>query len=75
MQIYKVGDKEYRVICAVHNAIKDIVSGLDINEEIKDDIYLLINVANDMAVNMENALERHRDFGIGLFGFKEEDDD
>lgn len=74
MQTYKVKDKEYQVICAVHKAVKDIIETLDIDKEIKDDIITLIDVANDMAINMENALERKRDYGIGLFGFGDTDE-
>lgn len=74
MQTYKVKDKEYQVICAVHRAVKDIIETLNIDKEMKDDIISLIDVANDMAINMENSLERKRDFGIGLFGFNEDDE-
>jgi hypothetical protein len=75
MQVYKVGDKEYRVICAVHNEIIVMISELDIDEKTKNTIHRLLNIANSMAVNMENALERKKDFGIGLFGFNNEDED
>ncbi|MEN6292516.1 MAG: hypothetical protein ABFD07_10955 [Methanobacterium sp.] len=75
MQTYKFKDKEYRVICAVHRAVKDIIETLDIDKEIKNDIISLVDIANDMAINMEHALERKRDFGIGLFSFPEEEDE
>lgn len=75
MKIYKVHDKEYRVICSVHNEISRIVGTLEIDKNTKEYILELISVANDMAVNMENALERKRDFGIGLFGFEDKDEE
>ena len=75
MQVYKVGDKEYRVICSVHRAIKEIVTDLNIDKEMKDSIYTLLDIANDMAVNMENAIERKKEFNMGIFGFKDDEND
>lgn len=75
MKVYKVDDKEYRVICSVHNEIIRMISELDINDKTKNTIHRLLNIANSMAMNMENALERKRDIGIGMFGFKEEDEE
>jgi hypothetical protein len=45
------------------------------NEDTKKHVLELIDVANQMAINMENALERKREFGIGLFSFDSEDND
>jgi len=74
MEIYVVRGEEYRVICGVHNKIRYLVLNSDMNDDTKEYIFELIDVANDMARNMENALERKRDFGIGMFGYMENDD-
>ncbi len=73
METYVVRGEEYRVICGVHNKIIQLVSNSNADEDTKKYIIELVDVANKMAVSMENALERKRDFGIGLFGFHEED--
>lgn len=75
MKTYNVMGVEYRVICAVHNEIIHKVGTLEIDNDTKEHILDLVSVANQMAVNMENALERKREFGIGLFAFPEEEDD
>ena len=69
MEIYVVRGEEYRVICGVHNKIRYLVLNSDMNDDTKKHIFELIDVANDMARNMENALERKRDFGIGMFDY------
>ena len=75
MKTYIVRGQEYRVICAVHNEIIYRVGTLEIDNYTKEHILELVSVANQMAVNMEHALERKRDFGIGLFSFPEEEDE
>ncbi len=75
MKTYFVRGKDYRVICAVHNEIIYKVGTLGIDNDTKEHILELVSVANSMAVNMEHALERKRDFGIGLFSFPEEEDE
>jgi len=64
MKTYFVRGKDYRVICAVHNEIIYKVGTLGIDNDTKEHILELVSVANSMAVNMEHALERKRDFEL-----------
>jgi hypothetical protein len=75
MDTYIIREEEYRVICSVHNKIRYLIINSDMNEDTKKHVLELIDVANQMAINMENALERKREFGIGLFSFDSEDND
>lgn len=75
METYVVRGEEHRVICGVHNRIRYLVLNSDMDDNTKKHIFELVDVANEMARNMENSLERNRDFGIGMFDYYMGNDD
>ena len=60
MKIYNVMGKEYQTICSVHGALRNLISDLNVHLDLKHEMLTLVDVANQMAVSMEEGLNRNR---------------